>query len=83
MIARILDDYSNASLVTGLSAFSAARIAAITGLALFSAITNGLAAAMVHPAERDPALITFLDIGAPFWELVAGLIAYLILRGKQ
>ncbi|MAM88837.1 MAG: benzoate transporter [unclassified Hahellaceae] len=70
------------------TAFPAALIAAIAGLALFSAITNGLVSAMVNPGERDPALITFLvtasgitilGVGAAFWGLVAGVIAFVIL----
>lgn len=59
-------------------------VLAIAGIALLATIGNGLSAALVDVAEREPALITFLvtasgivlgGIGAAFWGLIAGLLA--------
>jgi benzoate membrane transport protein len=63
----------------------------IAALALLGSITSGLAKAMEHPGEREAALIVFLvtssgftlfSIGAAFWGLVAGLLAWLLLRPR-
>jgi benzoate membrane transport protein len=74
--------------LTGLFlAFPAELIMAIAGLALLSTIANGLEVALRTEEERDAAILTFaiaasgvtlLSIGAPFWGLVVGMIAYLI-----
>lgn len=67
-------------------AFPAALVMAIAGLALLSTIANSLEAALRDETERDAAILTFavtasgmtlLSIGAPFWGLVIGMIAYL------
>lgn len=64
-------------------------VLAIAGLALLGTIGNGLAAALSHESEREPALITFLvtasgvtllGIGSAFWGLVAGGVAWGVLR---
>lgn len=64
-------------------------IISIAGLALLGAIQNGLVQAMSEPAEREAALITFVitasnqslfGIGAACWAILAGLLAYFILR---
>jgi len=64
----------------------------IAGLALFGTIGNGLAAAMAHEREREPALVTFLvtasgvtlfGVGSAFWGLVGGAIALLVLRAHR
>lgn len=66
-------------------------VISIAALALLGSIANGLARAMQQPGEREAALIVFLvsasgftlfSIGAAFWALVAGLIAWLILPGQ-
>jgi benzoate membrane transport protein len=71
------------------AAFPKELVLAIAGLALLGTIGNGLAAALVHEKEREPALITFLvtasgvtlfGIGATFWGLVAGALALVVLR---
>ncbi|MEM6590412.1 MAG: benzoate/H(+) symporter BenE family transporter [Cyanobacteria bacterium P01_C01_bin.73] len=58
-------------------------VLAIAGLALLSTIGKGLATALIHDAERESALITFLvtasgvtlwGIGSAFWGLVAGAL---------
>ncbi len=67
-------------------------IAAIAGLALLGAIMGGLTAALGDPHERDAAMITFLctasgmtlaGLGAPFWGLVFGLLAQIVLRPRM
>jgi benzoate membrane transport protein len=64
-------------------------VIAIAGLALIGTIGNGLAAATARESEREPALITFLvtasgvtlaGIGSAFWGLVAGALAFAVLR---
>lgn len=64
-------------------------VLAIAGLALLSTLGKGLATALGEPAERDPALITFLvtasgitlwGIGSAFWGLGAGVITLALLR---
>jgi benzoate membrane transport protein len=67
-------------------------VLAIAGLALLGTIGNGLAAALIHEKDREPALITFLvtasgvtlfGIGAAFWGLVAGTLALGVLQFKK
>ncbi|MBW4514287.1 MAG: benzoate/H(+) symporter BenE family transporter [Timaviella obliquedivisa GSE-PSE-MK23-08B] len=67
-------------------------VLAIAGLALLGTIGNGLAAALAHEKDREPALITFLvtasgvtlfGIGAAFWGLIAGTLALGILQLKK
>ncbi len=66
-------------------AFPHALILALAGLALLGTIGNGLATALQDESEREAALITFLvtasgltlgGLGAAFWGLVAGGLAY-------
>jgi len=61
----------------------------LSGLALFGAISNGLAGAFAQDAEREPALITFLltasgmtflGLGAAFWGIIAGVLAHGLLH---
>lgn len=60
-------------------------VAALSGVALFGAIGNGLAGAVHDERQREAALITFLltasgmhflGLGAAFWGIVAGVAAY-------
>lgn len=69
------------------AAFPKALVLSLAGLALLGAIGNGLAQALQHEHEREPALITFLvtasgvsllGIGAAFWGIVAGSLALLL-----
>lgn len=73
------------------AAFPKELVLAIAGLALLGTIGNGLAAALTHADEREPALITFLvtasgvvlfGIGSAFWGLLAGVLAIALLRLK-
>ena len=74
------------------AAFPKELVLAIAGLALLGTIGNGLAAALANEGERESALITFLvtasgvslfGIGSAFWGLVAGGLAWLILRALK
>lgn len=64
----------------------------IAGLALLGTIGNALVAALADEREREPALIAFLvtasgvslaGVGAPFWGLLAGAFAALVLRARR
>lgn len=74
------------------AAFPKELVLAIAGLALLGTIGNGLATALSHEKEREPALITFLvtasgmtlfGVGSAFWGLVAGVLALLILQARR
>lgn len=67
-----------------LSAFPKELVVAIAGLALLGTIGNGLAAALLDDAHREPALMTFLvtlsgvsiaGVGSAFWGVVVGSAA--------
>lgn len=67
-------------------------VLAIAGLALFGTIGNSLVAALMDEREREPALIAFLvtasgvtlaGVGAPFWGLLAGAFAALVLQARR
>lgn len=76
--------------VTGLmAALPASWIQMLAGLALLGTISGSLYQALLHEAERDAAIITFLvtasgltllGIGSAFWGLIAGGICYAVLR---
>ena len=81
-----------ATLVSLFTAFPAALIAALAGLALLSAIAAALSGAMDVPEDREAALITFLvtasgmsfmGLSAAFWGMVFGLTAHLLLRLRR
>lgn len=81
-----------ATLVSLFSAFPAALIAALAGLALFGAIGGALAGAMSVPNDREAALITFLvtasgmsflGLSAAFWGLIFGVFAHLLLNLRR
>jgi benzoate membrane transport protein len=66
-------------------AFPKALVLAVAALALLGSIGNGLAAALADARERDAAALTFLvtlsgvtvaGIGAPFWAVLAGGLAF-------
>lgn len=71
------------------AAFPEELVLTIAGLALLGTIGNGLATALTHEQQREPALITFLvtasgvtlfGIGSAFWGLVAGAFAIAIVQ---
>src|SRR5690606_21954918 len=81
-----------ATLVSIFTAFPAALIAALAGLALLSAIGAALHGAMSVPADREAALITFLvtasgmsllGLSAAFWGLIFGIAAHLLLALRK
>jgi benzoate membrane transport protein len=81
-----------ATLVSIFTAFPAALIAALAGLALLAAIGGALGAAMSVPEDREAALITFLvtasgmsflGLSAAFWGLIFGIAAHLLLTLKR
>ncbi len=81
-----------ATLVSIFTAFPAALIAALAGLALLAAIGGALSAAMSVPENREAALITFLvtasgmsflGLSAAFWGLIFGIAAHLLLTLKR
>lgn len=81
-----------ATLVSIFTAFPAALIAALAGLALLAAIAGALTTAMSVPADREAALITFLvtasgmsfmGLSAAFWGLIFGIAAHLLLTVRQ
>ena len=74
------------TVATFFAAFPKEFILAIAGIALLGTISGGLAAAIKDESQREAALITFLvtlsgisiaGVGAAFWGLVAGLVAWL------
>lgn len=76
--------------VTGLmAALPVSWIQMLAGLALLGTISGSLYQALLHEAERDAAIVTFLvtasgltlmGIGSAFWGLIAGGICYATLR---
>jgi benzoate membrane transport protein len=77
------------AVVALIAAFPKALVLAVAGLALLGTIGNGLAVAMKNESEREPALIAFLvtasglslaGIGSAFWGVVAGGVAWGLLR---
>jgi benzoate membrane transport protein len=86
----ILIGLFGATVAAVFAAFPQELVLAIAGLALLGTIGNGLATALMHEKQREPALITFLvtasgvtlfGIGSAFWGLVAGGLAIVLLRG--
>lgn len=81
-----------ATLVSILTAFPAALIAALAGLALLAAIGGVLSTAMSVPEDREAALITFLvtasgmsllGLSAAFWGLIFGIAAHVLLTPRR
>jgi benzoate membrane transport protein len=78
---------AGAAVVDLLLAFPRELVLAVAGLALLGTIAGGLAAALKDEKHRDAAGLTFLvtlsgisllGIGAAFWGVVAGTIAWLV-----
>ena len=81
-----------ATVVAAFAALPRELVLAIAGLALLGTIGNALVAALANEHEREPALIAFLvtasgvslaGIGAPFWGLLAGALAALVLGARR
>ena len=81
-----------AGAVVGLiAALPKVLVLALAGLALLGTIGAGLAAAMKDDAQREPALITFVvsasgltlwGVGPAFWGVLAGALAWAVLRWR-
>ena len=81
-----------AGFVTLLVGFPRELVLTIAGLALLGTNGNGLATALSNEKDREPAFVTFLVtvsgvtllcIGSAFWGLLAGVLAWLILRSRR
>ena len=81
-----------ATVVAVFAALPKELVLTVAGLALLGTIGNALFAALADERDREPALISFLvtasgvslaDIGAPFWGLLAGAFAALVLRARH
>jgi benzoate membrane transport protein len=77
-----------ATALTTLVGVAPGVLAAVAGLALLPALASSLRAAMAEDSGRIPAAVTFvvaasgitvLGIGAAFWALAAGLVAFAVL----
>lgn len=75
-----------------LVAFPKELVLTIAGLALLSTITNSLYTALGDESQREPAVITFLvtvsgvslfGIGAAFWGLIAGVLAWFVFSWRK
>lgn len=85
----IITGLFGATVASVFAAFPQELVLAIAGLALLGTIGNGLATALLHEGDREPALITFLvtasgvtlfGIGSAFWGLMAGTLSLMMLQ---
>jgi benzoate membrane transport protein len=74
-----------------LDAFPRELVFAVAGLALVGTIAGGLSGALAEPAQREPALVTFLvtlsgvtflGVGSALWGLVAGAVALFVQKWR-
>lgn len=79
------------TIVQVFTAFPAALIAALAGLALIGAIVSNLKLLADEPGYIEPSVITFLatasgmslfGLGAAFWGVVLGIVSYALYRWK-
>lgn len=91
-LAYLVVGLFGATLVGLFTALPPGLIAAISGLALFGALQNGLTQAMADEARREAALVTFLltvsgvsvfGVGSAFWGLVGGVLADWALTARR
>lgn len=84
-IAYIAAGIVGVSILSLFNALPAAALAALAGLALFPALSNSLHDAFDEPHGREAALVTILvtisgvhplQLGSPFWGLLAGIALY-------
>jgi benzoate membrane transport protein len=75
------------SILSLFNALPAAALAALAGLALFPALSNSLHESFLHARDREAALLTILvtisgihplQLGAPFWGLLVGVLLHLL-----
>ena len=81
----------SSAIIAVLTALPKELVWSLAGIALFTTIANSLLSAVREDSSREAAVITFLvtasgvsllGIGAPFWGLVAGIIALLAMRPR-
>ncbi|WP_411573492.1 benzoate/H(+) symporter BenE family transporter [Streptomyces fradiae] len=69
-----------------------ALVATLAGVALLGALSGSLARTVADEQNRDASVITFLatasgvtvaGIGSPFWGLLAGIIAHVLLKARR
>ncbi len=81
-----------ATVATLFAGLPLALIHAISGLALAAAIMSALSSSMAEPEGREGALVafmctapnfTFLNIGAPFWGLVFGVLTHMLMTYRK
>ena len=79
------------AVVALIAAFPKVLVLALAGLALLGTIGAGLAGAMKDESQREPALITFVvsasgltlwGVGPAFWGVLAGGLAWAVLRRR-
>jgi benzoate membrane transport protein len=81
------------TMVGAFSVLPAAMLAALGGLGLLPALASSTADALSDPGYREAAIVTFLvtisdihplNLGAPFWGLLAGVAAHQVVKlGKK
>ena len=88
----LLGGVFSGALVLLFAALSHELVAVLAGVALIGAITGNVASVVADEKHREAAMITFLTtasgmsfagMGAAFWGVVIGSIAYLILRPRH
>ncbi len=91
-LAYLVVGLFGATLVGLFTSLPPGLIAAISGLALFGALQNGLTQAMADESRREAALVTFLltvsgvsvlGVGSAFWGLVGGVLANAALTARR
>lgn len=79
-------------LVAVIAAAPAGLVEVVAGIALLGTLGAALAGATSSPTGREAAVVTFVvaasgtsfaGIGAAFWALVAGLVVFVVVRGKK
>lgn len=91
-LAYIVVGLFGATLVGLFTALPGGLVAAVSGLALFGALSSGLSQAMADEERREAALAAFLvtasgvgafGVGSAFWGLLAGVLTDAILRLRR
>lgn len=81
----------SSAIIALLTALPKELVWALAGIALFTTIANSLMSAVQEDFSREAAVITFLvtasgvsllGIGAPFWGLVAGVVALIAMKPR-
>jgi benzoate membrane transport protein len=90
-VVYVLVAFLSSAVIALLTALPKELVWALAGIALFATIANSLLSAVREDSSREAAVITFLvttsgvsllGIGAPFWGLVAGIIALIAMKPR-